>query len=290
MKTLANVSTKKTLPALFALILASGSAFCSEAEENKAVYNEINDVLTVAEAQGRFDWLEKCYSGVLLEVWEKSHDSTQFIKDREKIAQLKALWLSDNKIANKKVNYLSFANADFTNPYNWYPENSGNALCTNMPPEYEPVALQTTQLNRKYCSNASSDSALEWINSVSVNDQIHHSKGANYSFISGKVFNLFRKKDTTIKVTATTDQPDVWPAVMGVRTWIDFNHNGLFEESEMIHQEYIEDDTEFTFEVPDSAITGLTLMRVAGDANGGFDDACKNIEYGEVEDYLVNIQ
>lgn len=280
----------KNTSTVLLLGLANSMVFASEAEKNKAVYSEINDVLTVQEAQGRFDWLEKCYPGILVEIWENTHDVTQIIKDQDKIDQLRGLWLSERKLADKRVNYLSFSNPDFSNPYDWYPENSKNALCSNMPTEYEAVALQTTILNRKYCDNIASESDLEWIDSVNINGQVHYSNGAPYSFISGKMFTLSRNQQQDFTITATTDDPEKWDAIMGLRVWLDMNHDSRFDKSEMIYGSYMENELSFSVTLPDSAQPGITLMRIAGDAGGGYNDACRSIQFGEVEDYLINIQ
>jgi len=72
--------------------------------------------------------------------------------------------------------------------------------------------------------------------------------------------------------------------------WIDFNQDYNFDESEKVvaasGQPAI---TSFT--IPDNALTGTTLMRVAAYTTPSFepDNACEDVPYGEFEDYIVII-
>ena len=79
--------------------------------------------------------------------------------------------------------------------------------------------------------------------------------------------------------------------------WIDFNDNGTFETSERL----INDATfsafgslaDFTLTIPTTANLGSHRMRVrAGDSTGNpgaINDPCSNLEYGETQDYTVNV-
>ncbi|MCL1124946.1 GEVED domain-containing protein [Shewanella surugensis] len=254
-----------------------------------AAFNELGDLLTVDQAQGRFDWLEQCYSGLMVEIWEKTHDATQVLTNSEKIRQLKELWVSQDKITKGQVNYLSFANADFTNPYGWYAGTDVTQNCTLMPTEYEAVALKTTVIDHQYCANASYDSEWEWIASVSMDGKTHASNANPYTQVSGLVFPMRLNQEHEMALTPGFQIPDD-PSFLGARVWIDWNQDGSFSIDEMVFSGQGSETFNFNVAVPSTATPGVSMMRVAMDAGGGFNNACTRNWYGEVEDYLVTVQ
>lgn len=254
-----------------------------------AAYNELGDLLTVDQAQGRFDWLEKCYDGLMVEIWEKTHDATQVLTNSEKIRQLRELWVSQDKIAQSQVNYLTFANADFTNPYNWYAGTDAAQDCTLMPTEYEAVALKTTVIEHEYCANESYDNEWEWIAAVSVDGKTHESPSKAYTQVSGLVFPMRLNQEHEVVLTPGFKIPEE-PSFLAARAWIDWNQDGSFTSDEMVFSGQGIDAFTFNVAVPNSATPGLSMMRIAMDAGGGSSNACTRIWYGEVEDYLVTVQ
>ncbi|MGZ3861598.1 MAG: GEVED domain-containing protein [Bacteroidia bacterium] len=77
--------------------------------------------------------------------------------------------------------------------------------------------------------------------------------------------------------------------------WVDYNQNGQFEKTEYLkicNTSVPDSDYVRTLNVPSSAKTGLTLMRIrtraAGNANDST-DACTNFASGETEDYFIGI-
>jgi Domain of unknown function DUF11/GEVED domain/Secretion system C-terminal sorting domain len=82
-----------------------------------------------------------------------------------------------------------------------------------------------------------------------------------------------------------------------VKVWIDFDQDGVLEETEVALQNIIPRgaygvpfrDLSGVLRVPASALAGKTLMRVRM-SRGGYANACDTQAYGEVEDYAVNIQ
>ncbi|MCG7537220.1 GEVED domain-containing protein [Pseudoalteromonas sp. OOF1S-7] len=255
----------------------------------QAKFSELGDLLTVEQAQGRFAWLSKCYDGLLVELWERMYESTDVVKKEEKLRQLKALWLSDTALAAGKAQYVTFANTDFTNPYQWYAGTSANEACTIMPPEYEPIALKTTVLPRSYCENRSYDHEWEWISEVTVDDFTHQSEKHAHSIVSGKVLVLRANQASKVTIKPGNKEPE-FPSYVAARVWLDWNHNGQFESSEMVYRSASSGVFRFLLDVPATVPEGLTLMRVATDAGGGSDNACTRIHYGEVEDYLVTVR
>ncbi|MEC4088244.1 GEVED domain-containing protein [Pseudoalteromonas rubra] len=280
---------------LFVLLVSLGLpvlALASEQNTNthqQARFSELGDLLTVEQAQGRFAWLSKCYDGLLVELWERMHGTTDIVGKEEKLRQLRELWLSDAALAAGKAQYLTFANVDFTNPYQWYAGTSAGEACSILPPEYEPVALKTTVLPRPYCDNRSYDHEWEWISEVTVDDFIHQSEKHEHSLVSGKVIVLRANQAAKVTIKPGNKQPE-FPSYVAVRVWLDWNHNGQFEQSEMVYRSASSGVFKFLLDVPTTVPEGLTLMRIATDAGGGSDNACTRIHYGEVEDYLVTVR
>ena len=112
---------------------------------------------------------------------------------------------------------------------------------------------------------------------------------ADYSDISTDVL-VGRTYDLSATVNYTQDH---------FSAWIDFNDNFLFEEDELIIDDYIFGEgmpseevklTEvFPIEIPEEANLGEHLMRLRLRWNDDASDPCSNFEYGETEDYKVNI-
>ena len=80
--------------------------------------------------------------------------------------------------------------------------------------------------------------------------------------------------------------------------WIDYNDNYLFENSEKIVNDYVfapNTNTSGTFthtfqiSIPANANNGEHLMRLRIRFQNQISDACTNIQYGETEDYKINI-
>ncbi len=78
------------------------------------------------------------------------------------------------------------------------------------------------------------------------------------------------------------------------RVWIDFNQDGDFEDAGelVIDQQSFYDPTENlygSFMVPPTALLGETRMRVGVFFEGNAEPPCSTFNYGEFEDYAINI-
>lgn len=82
----------------------------------------------------------------------------------------------------------------------------------------------------------------------------------------------------------------------GAVVWIDFNKNGIFENSEIVFTKAnaIWTDASGSFNIPLSALSGQTRMRISLTYDSDPTDACTipavSQGYGEIEDYWINIQ
>ncbi len=72
------------------------------------------------------------------------------------------------------------------------------------------------------------------------------------------------------------------------RIWIDYNHDEEFSASEIIFQKTSSTQQNQTFTIPMDAELGAAEMRIAMSLDG-YPEPCEIFQYGEVEDYKINI-
>ncbi|WP_196892562.1 endonuclease [Aureivirga marina] len=137
-----------------------------------------------------------------------------------------------------------------------------------------------------YCTSKGSDSSYEWIDYVALGGMTNSSSD-NGGYIDVNKTAYVSKGSNSITLSAGfsgQSYTEFW------NVWIDFNKNGTFESSENVvkNSSSSSSNRSFTFTIPSSALTGTTKMRVSMkyDADG---TACETFDYGEVEDYKVNI-
>ncbi len=115
--------------------------------------------------------------------------------------------------------------------------------------------------------------------------------GSGYTDFSNLSTDLEKGQTYQLSVTVTYSQ-EFFTA------WIDFNNNFQFEDDEKIVADYelgagSTGDGQFTqtfdIKIPEDAISGEHLMRLRTNWQNPVPDACSNVDYGETEDYKVNI-
>ncbi len=92
--------------------------------------------------------------------------------------------------------------------------------------------------------------------------------------------------------TVSTDVGPTWDEA--VKTYIDFNQDGFFDESEAVGCRLVDAGTggvTYMASIPADAPLGITRLRAIAEYNGPCDGitACMITLYGEAEDYTVNI-
>ena len=161
------------------------------------------------------------------------------------------------------------------------------------------VQVSFTQA-QSYCNANGGSAADEWIEAVSV---------GNFNYNSGNNNGYGNHTNQSINVTTGENYNlTLTPGYSGEnfeehwRVWIDYNNDGDFNDS----QEKVYDSNSgiagqinnVTFTVSNNADLGETRLRVAmkwvGTYNDGSSDLvapddCGTFDYGEVEDYTVNI-
>lgn len=146
-----------------------------------------------------------------------------------------------------------------------------------------------------YCLAQSDFPWHEWIAGVSVADLSNPNNGKSaYTDFTGLSANLVANTTAPLLLTAGfswTTYPEYW------KIWIDYDHDGLFEEPDEVVFQYLQpapaDGTATSslsgnIAVPAAALPGTTRMRVAM-KRGAAPAPCESFSFGEVEDYRVNI-
>ncbi|GAA0890837.1 hypothetical protein GCM10009122_05160 [Fulvivirga kasyanovii] len=160
--------------------------------------------------------------------------------------------------------------------------------CTGSSSEYTPITTFTTE-ELEYCPSQGNDISDEFIGSVQVGS-INNVTGATsgYSDYTSISTDLVATNNYTITITPT------WVSDLydeGYAVYIDYNQNGDFNNSgELVWFKDPSQDSPVSgvFTVPAKALEGPTRMRVSMKYDG-VPSSCEIFNYGEVEDYTVNI-
>ncbi|MBL6445437.1 T9SS type A sorting domain-containing protein [Fulvivirga sp. 29W222] len=163
--------------------------------------------------------------------------------------------------------------------------------CTGSSSEYSnAVTFTTNELVSNYCSSQGNNAGYEYISSFQLGNISNTTEPSNgYSDHTSISTELVAGTEYAISITP------IWnanPYNEGYAVWIDFNQNRDFsDEGELVWSKTPSRDTIVSglFTVPLSALTGTTRMRVSMKYNG-IAEPCESFDYGEVEDYTVNIK
>tara|TARA_R110002012_G_scaffold242788_1_gene417173 strand:- start:5204 stop:7735 length:2532 start_codon:yes stop_codon:yes gene_type:complete len=159
---------------------------------------------------------------------------------------------------------------------------------------------QFTTTNVNYCVAEGGSITDEFIGIVSINGTSHNTVSTTTSGYSdltatsvfGDLDILTNATGNTISVTKHWTGGNYNEAVT---IWIDFNQNGTFETAERIFRRSSNQTNPVsgTFDIPNDAVLGNTRMRVLmkyySGAGSNANNPCETFNYGEVEDYNLNI-
>lgn len=151
------------------------------------------------------------------------------------------------------------------------------------------VAVTTLAATASYCASAGGSVADELIGRVQIGTINNASTGGTgYTDFTSIATNLTKGAAVTITVTPTwtgSSYPE------GHAVWIDYNNDKDFADAgELVWSNAASTTTPVsgTFTVPTTSITGATRMRVSMKYNG-IPTSCEAFQYGQVEDYTVNL-
>ncbi len=158
--------------------------------------------------------------------------------------------------------------------------------------EVEDYTVNITQSasTTTYCELAG-NTQYEHISNVSIGSINHSSGGSSngYSDFTSQQTHLERNLQHAINITVVKgSQTDR----LGYKVWIDYNDDGDFSdpaETVWVKQPTSDSQISGSFNVHNSVNPGIKRMRVAMAYNEMPGSPCGSVNYGEVEDYKVNI-
>ncbi len=139
-----------------------------------------------------------------------------------------------------------------------------------------------------YCVSSGRDAFTEWISSVSFADEVNDSGSSSYSDYMDTPIEVSRGATYPIEVTpgfAQGTRSEYY------RVWIDFNHDGDFSDSgeQVLSSGPTTSSVSGNISIPLTAQKGETRMRVSMNHNN-LPSSCGTFNYGEVEDYTIDIK
>jgi len=140
-----------------------------------------------------------------------------------------------------------------------------------------------------YCSSQGLDSSEEYISFFRINGQPNSSGASGYSDFTSTTFQATKGETNLGVILATTTSSQS----RGFRVWIDYNNDGVFDDSasstEIIYSVTSSNTSNYmSFTIPSTVTLGVKNMRVSM-KRGGVSTPCEVFNFGEVEDYTINI-
>ncbi|MEM6684542.1 MAG: GEVED domain-containing protein [Bacteroidota bacterium] len=158
------------------------------------------------------------------------------------------------------------------------------------------LLMSFTFMSAQYCVPPSGftapDASAEFINRVELNTmnniQGSTAPSSGYTDFTSSV----TPTDLEVGTTYTISIAKTSPFFEAVAVWIDYNQDTTFDASERVFFDSpnITPTVSGSFTIPLTATTGNTRMRVQMKGDGAIVlNACESFNFGEVEDYTVNI-
>lgn len=148
-------------------------------------------------------------------------------------------------------------------------------------------------VDSEYCPVGSDDASEEWIARVRLNT-IDNETPSDNGYGDYTSVSTVLETNNTYNIILTPgfggfDYNEFWMA------WIDYNQNGTFENSEVVHESDAASPNENngTFSIAANVPLGSTRMRVSMKYIGFGGTAptpCEMLEYGEIEDYCITLE
>jgi gingipain R len=138
-----------------------------------------------------------------------------------------------------------------------------------------------------YCESKGSDSSYEYIDKITLGTYSKTSgNNSGYGNFTTEIIEL--KKGNTYPISLTPGfSSGSYTEYFAV--WIDYNKNCSFEDTEKVFAPAGSNAmVSGSIVVPANAVTGKTRIRISMKYNAA-PTACETLEYGEVEDYSVNL-
>jgi len=156
------------------------------------------------------------------------------------------------------------------------------------------ILLFSHQLMAQFCVPSASEPWQEWIAQVELGT-LNNSSGKCGSYGCGyDYFPDFTTAVTTNESINLTLTPGLsWsghPADFHWRIWVDYNGNSDFSDAdELVFEQSNGNQTIQSVINFVTTQTGVRRMRIAA-KRGSFPDPCESFQFGEIEDYLIDLQ
>src|SRR5690625_3417151 len=142
----------------------------------------------------------------------------------------------------------------------------------------------------------SSFSTLYWIDDVISTNGVSNFSNLGTGFTAGGYSDYSGTHEVEAVAGASFDLEvkSQNGAVSGIKVWIDWNQNGVFESNELVYQSTSGSSSSLntyntTVVVPVTAVLGTTRMRGRNYNSGTSLEPCNSLSYGETEDYAVTV-
>jgi hypothetical protein len=136
--------------------------------------------------------------------------------------------------------------------------------------------------------------SLTGVGGSSISNSGSGCSAANYGNFTGQSANVMAGSTYNCSLTALPYGAGFVSAHIAI--WIDANKDGIFSTAERVFQStsatYMSSQTvNETITIPSNTLSGAIRMRVRTQyrTNGIVDDPCANYQYGETEDYTLNV-
>ena len=198
---------------------------------------------------------------------------------------------SDWTIYNTSMTSFTFDDLEECTEY----EVQIQLICDGDSIDYSPSTIFTTFgcgacLDFTYCDISGANNSEEWIAEVVINDLSNSSSAGDdgYQDFTGLSTDLAQGSSYPIELTPGFNGQSFNEYFIA---WIDLDHDGEFENSEVVFDSggLSSSSVSGTVEVPMDATLGITKLRVAMAYNDVPSQCDLNSNWGEVEDYCVNI-
>ena len=182
-----------------------------------------------------------------------------------------------------------WSNLTASTTYEWRVRTNCSSQNSNYSSITSFTTLDPTPTGSSYCASAGGNSSYEWIANVTVGN-INNSTGNNGGYENFTAISTDLEKGTNYNISLSpgfqsSAYNEYW------KIWIDINQDGDFTDAnELVFDagSMSQSTVNGTLSVPSTAMTGATRMRVSMKYNGA-QTSCESFQYGEVEDYTVNI-
>ena len=150
-------------------------------------------------------------------------------------------------------------------------------------------------IDLEYCEGGSDDASEEFVDSLIIGTLTNHS-GQNGGYFFFEDLNPDYRVSESYDVWIRPGFPTGEKMDEQFRMWLDANQDGEFGDDELLIDSVLSSDDTFLISqitIPADALEGSTRMRVSMAFANFFpptnQPACGSVDFGEVEDYCVNI-